>query len=96
MQLPFSHDEYRRRQSRFFDQLPKNSVVIIPTNSKKQRSNDTNYRYRANSYILHLCGWSEPDALFVADNLSNKWSTSLYVRDKDTKKETNTRLRNKL
>ena len=87
MQLPFSHDEYRRRQSRFFDQLPKNSVVIIPTNSKKQRSNDTNYRYRANSYILHLCGWSEPDALFVADNLSNKWSTSLYVRDKDTKKE---------
>jgi len=87
MQLPFSHDEYRRRQSRFFDQLPNNSVVIIPTNSKKQRSNDTNYRYRANSYILHLCGWSEPDALFVADNLSNKWSTSLYVRDKDTKKE---------
>ncbi len=87
MQLPFSHDEYRRRQSRFFDQLPKNSVVIIPTNSKKQRSNDTNYRYRANSYILHLCGWSEPDALFVADNLSNKWNTSLYVRDKDTKKE---------
>ena len=23
----------------------------------------------------------------MADNLSNKWSTSLYVRDKDTKKE---------
>ncbi len=87
MQLPFSHDEYYRRQSRFFDQLPKNSVVIIPTNSKKQRSNDTNYRFRANSYILHLCGWSEPDALFVADNLSSKWNTSLYVRDKDTKKE---------
>lgn len=87
MKLPFSHDEYHRRQSKFFDQLPEKSVVIIPTNSKKQRSNDTNYRYRANSYILHLCGWSEPDALFVADNLSDKWETSLYVRDKDTKKE---------
>lgn len=87
MKLPFSHDEYLRRQSKLFDQLPEKSVVIIPTNSKKQRSNDTNYRYRANSYILHLCGWSEPDALFVADNLSGEWNTSLYVRDKDTKKE---------
>ncbi len=87
MKLPFSLDEYRRRQTIFFEQLPNNSVVIIPTNSKKQRSNDTNYRYRANSYILHLCGWSEPDAFFVGDNLSGEWETSLYVRDKDTQKE---------
>ena len=87
MKLPFSLDEYRRRQTIFFEQLPNNSVVIIPTNSKKKRSNDTNYRYRANSYILHLCGWSEPDAFFVGDNLSGEWETSLYVRDKDTQKE---------
>ena len=87
MKLPFSLDEYRMRQTIFFEQLPNNSVVIIPTNSKKQRSNDTNYRYRANSYILHLCGWSEPDAFFVGDNLSGEWETSLYVRDKDTQKE---------
>ena len=87
MKLPFPLDEYRRRQSIFFEKLPNSSVVIIPTNSKKQRSNDTNYRYRANSYILHLCGWSEPDAFFVGDNLSGEWETSLYVRDKDTQKE---------
>ena len=87
MKIPFSLDEYRSRQSKFFSQLPEGTVLIIPTNSKKQRSNDTNYRFRANSYILYLCGWSEPDALFVADNLSGGWNTSLYVRDKDTKKE---------
>ncbi len=87
MKLPFSHDEYRSRQSKLFSQLAEGTVLIIPTNSKKQRSNDTNYRFRANSYILYLCGWTEPDALFVADNLSGEWETSLYVREKDTKKE---------
>ena len=87
MRLPFPNSEYLERQSTFLNQLPAGTVLIIPTNSKKQRSNDTNYRFRANSYILYLCGWSEPDALFVANNLSGEWNTSLYVRDKDTKKE---------
>ena len=88
MKLPFSHDEYRRRQLEFLNQLPDDSIVIIPTNSKKQRSNDTNYRYRANSYVLYLCGWSEPDAIFYAyKNQDLDWKTTLYVNDKDTKKE---------
>ena len=88
MKLPFSHDEYRRRQLEFLTQLPGNSVVIIPTNTKKQRSNDTNYRYRGNSYVLYLCGCSEPDAIFYAyKNQDLDWKTTLYVNDKDTKKE---------
>ena len=87
MNLPFSHQEYYDRQSSFLDQLPVGSVVIIPTNTKKCRSNDTNFPFRANSYMLYLSGWNHPGGIWVADNLDSTWKTSLYVRDNDTKSE---------
>ena len=87
MNLPFSHQEYYDRQSSFLDQLPVGSVVIIPTNTKKCRSNDTNFPFRANSYMLYLSGWDHPGGIWVADNLDSTWKTSLYVRDNDTKSE---------
>ena len=78
---------YAVRQSKFFEKLPPNSVVIIPNNPRVKRSNDTNYRYRANSYMLYLCGCNEPDTVWYADNIDGKWITKLYVRDNDTSKE---------
>ena len=85
--LPFSHDEYRNRQSQFLHELPEGSVVIIPTNQKMRRSNDSNFPFRANSYVLYLSGWTDSDAIWVADNLQNEWHTALYVKENDTKSE---------
>ncbi len=85
--LTFSDSEYSNRQSAFLDNLPENSIVLIPTNPRSVRSNDTHYPFRANSYMLYLCGWSESDSVWMASNLSGTWSTSLFVPPQDTKAE---------
>ena len=86
--LPFQIDEYLSRQSDFLDKIPKQSVVIIPSNQISTRSNDVKYPYRPNSYLLYLCGWVESEGVFVAtSSKSGKWNTALFVPPRDTKKE---------
>ena len=68
-------------------QMPQDSLVIFPNNPKSVRSNDTHYRYRANSYMLYLCGWEEPDSIFTALFLDGQWKTTLFVRPRDTNSE---------
>ena len=87
MVLPFKSSEYINRQERLFAKLPESSVLIIPANDRKIRSNDVVYPYRANSYILYLCGWGEAEGVFVANNKSGSWETMLFVAPSDTKKE---------
>ena len=86
--LPFSDKEYRNRQSKFHSHLPENSIVIIPTNTNSTRSNDTNYPFRGNSYMLYLCGWYDPEAVFVSHNIGGDWITSLLVQPSDAMAET--------
>ncbi len=85
--LPFELSEYRSRQEQFLMQMPQDSLVIIPNNPKSVRSNDTHYRYRANSYMLYLCGWEEPESIFTALFLDGQWKTTLFVRPRDTNSE---------
>ena len=85
--LPFEEVEYRDRQSRFLEQVPKDQLVIIPTNSVMIRSRDTTFPFRANSYMLYLCGWNEPEGLWMAYHNGTNWISSLFVRPRDTKKE---------
>ncbi|HIG34416.1 MAG TPA: M24 family metallopeptidase [Candidatus Poseidoniales archaeon] len=87
MILPFKTSEYINRQERLFAKLPESSVLIIPTNDRKFRSNDVGYPYRGNSYMLYLCGWEEEEGIFVANNTSGSWKTILFVPPRDTKKE---------
>jgi len=81
--LPFSKDEYLSRQKIFHSQLPSNSIVIIPSNPFATRSNDTHFPYRANSYMLYLCGWKYPTSIFVSHNTSGTWQTSIFVQPND-------------
>ena len=87
MSLPFDREEYLNRQKAIFSKLPKSSLAIIPTNDRKIRSNDVAYPFRANSYMLYLCGWEEDEGTLLATNLSGKWVTTLFVPDRDTTKE---------
>ncbi|MEC8721997.1 MAG: aminopeptidase P N-terminal domain-containing protein, partial [Candidatus Thermoplasmatota archaeon] len=87
MSLPFDRSEYLSRQGSVFSKLPKPSVAIIPTNERKIRSNDVSYPFRANSYMLYLCGWEEDVGTLLATNLSGNWETTLFVSDRDTAKE---------
>ena len=87
MSLPFDREEYLSRQESVFSKLPRSSLAIIPTNDPKIRSNDVSYPFRANSYMLYLCGWEEDEGTLLATNSSGKWVTTLFVPDRDTTKE---------
>ena len=87
MSLPFNREEYLSRQELVFSKLPKSSLAIIPTNDRKIRSNDVAYPFRANSYMLYLCGWEEDEGTLLATNSSGKWVTTLFVPERDTTKE---------
>ncbi len=87
MTLPFPIDEYRQRQSRFSEKIKSDSIVIIPTNDPSIRSNDVHFPFRANSYMLYLCGWEEAGAFLVISKHSDNWESTLFVTPRDTKKE---------
>ena len=87
MSLPFNREEYLSRQELVFSKLPKSSLAIIPTNDRKIRSNDVVYPFRANSYMLYLCGWEENEGTLLSTNSSGKWLTTLFVPERDTTKE---------
>ena len=82
-----SDSEYTSRQSVFLGQLPEDSLVLIPTNPVVFRSNDTAFPFRANSYMLYLCGWSDPEAVLMAHRERGEWVTTLFVQPRDTKAE---------
>jgi Xaa-Pro aminopeptidase len=85
--LPLSFEDYNIRQKKFLKKLPEKTLVLIPTNPVSYRSNDTTYPYRASSYMLYLCGWDAPEAIFMAYQESGSWITSIFVRPRDTKAE---------
>ena len=87
MDLPFDSSEYIDRQERLFSQLPDSTILIIPTNDRKTRSNDVGFPFRANSYMLYLCGWTEDEGVFVAHNRNGDMESRLFVPPRDTTKE---------
>ncbi len=82
-----SDSEYLSRQSVFLGQLPEGSLVLMPTNPVAYRSNDTTFPFRANSYMLYLCGWGDPEAVLMAHREGDEWITTLFVQPRDTKAE---------
>ncbi|WCD92577.1 aminopeptidase P family protein [Microbacterium sp. nov. GSS16] len=59
--------------------------LVVPAGSFKQRSNDTDYPFRAHSAFVHLTGWaneSEPDSLLVFEPTENGHDITLYFRER--------------
>ncbi|OZB84598.1 aminopeptidase P family protein [Microbacterium sp. 13-71-7] len=59
--------------------------LVIPAGSLKQRSNDTDYPFRAHSAFAHLTGWaadSEPDSLLVFEPTADGHDVTLYFRER--------------
>jgi Xaa-Pro aminopeptidase len=59
--------------------------LVIPAGSLKQRSNDTDYPYRAHSAFAHLTGWAsdaEPDSILVFDPTDSGHNVTLYFRER--------------
>jgi Xaa-Pro aminopeptidase len=59
--------------------------LVIPAGSLKQRSNDTDYPFRAHSAFAHLTGWaadSEPDSMLVFEPTDDGHDVTLYFRER--------------
>ncbi|WES65051.1 aminopeptidase P family protein [Microbacter sp. GSS18] len=60
--------------------------LVIPAGSLKQRSNDTDYPFRAHSAFAHLTGWAsdaEPDSVLVFDPRDDAGhDVTLYFRER--------------
>ncbi|MDZ8172154.1 aminopeptidase P family protein [Microbacterium xanthum] len=59
--------------------------LVIPAGSLKERSNDTDYPFRAHSAFAHLTGWaadSEPDSVLVLDPVDGGHHATLYFRER--------------
>lgn len=59
--------------------------LVIEAGGLKQRSNDTDYPFRAHSAFSHLTGWAsdaEPDAVLVFDPTDSGHDVTLYFRER--------------
>jgi Xaa-Pro aminopeptidase len=59
--------------------------LVIPAGSLKQRSNDTDYVFRAHSAFAHLTGWAsdaEPDSVLVFDPTDAGHDITLFFRER--------------
>ncbi|WP_256935009.1 aminopeptidase P N-terminal domain-containing protein, partial [Microbacterium sp. BF1] len=59
--------------------------LVIPAGSLKQRSNDTDYVFRAHSAFAHLTGWAsdaEPDSVLVFAPTEGGHDITLFFRER--------------
>jgi len=73
-----------RRRARV-SELFRGKRVIVPAGRLKQRSNDTDYAFRAHSAFTHLTGWgsdSEPGSVLVLEPTASGHEATLYFRER--------------
>ncbi|WP_396655107.1 aminopeptidase P family protein [Microbacterium sp.] len=59
--------------------------LVVPAGGLRQRSNDTDYPFRAHSAFSHLTGWgadSEPDSMLVFEPTADGHDVTLYFRER--------------
>lgn len=88
-----SAQEFADRRRAFMATLPKGNVTVLVTNPIHQRTNDTDFRFRPNSYFWYLTGCEEAEsALILApDGITvdgKKVKEVLFVQDKNPGQET--------
>lgn len=74
---------HQKRRQALLAQLPNNSVVILSTNSEKQRCGDVHYPFRADSNFYYLTGFKEPEALMVL----SQQSYQVFLRPRNPERE---------
>lgn len=72
---PFMIIDYKARRQQLANQLPVDSVAIIPAAFELLRNGDVHYRFCQDSDFLYLTGFEEPDALLIVT--SGKQSESI-------------------
>lgn len=88
-----STGEFALRRQEFLQKIPSGSFALLVTNPLHQRSNDTDFPFRPNSYFWYLSGCEEQDSalLLAPDGITVdgiKAKEILFVNDKNPGDET--------
>jgi Xaa-Pro aminopeptidase len=84
---------YQKRRAAIKQEMGPNAVAVIFTNPSRNRSNDTDFRFRPDSNFRYLTGFEEPDAALILApggiNYQGKQVTEiLFVNQADAMSET--------
>jgi Xaa-Pro aminopeptidase len=80
--------EFKRRRRALMRLMGDHSVAVIPAARQAMRSRDTEYPYRADSNMLYLTGFDEPEALMVLIPNRKAGQYLIFCRERDPEKET--------
>jgi Xaa-Pro aminopeptidase len=80
-------NSYHERRNQLLQQMPVNSVVIIPAARESIRNGDVYYPFRQDSDFYYLTGLTEPNTVLVLRKLSDKAEYILFVMPRDPEKE---------
>ena len=75
---------YAQRRARVAAALGQDGIAIIPTAPERQRSRDSDFLYRHDSYFYYLTGFTEPHACLV---LTGDGRSTLFCQPKDLERE---------
>ncbi len=79
---------YREHRQRFLATLCElDAAALIPTNSAKTRSNDTEYRFRPSSDFWYLTGFAEPESWLLLLPGAGGGRSVLFLRERDVQRE---------
>lgn len=79
-------EEYQARRQKLANQLPSNSLAVIPAAKEVFRNGDAHYRFRQASDFYYLTGFQEPEALLLVTSGPNSESI-LFNQPRDPAKE---------
>jgi len=60
-----SSEFFKTNRRRLREQLPLNSVALIPAHTRVQRSGEVTFPFKQNNYFYYLCGVEQPDLILV-------------------------------
>ena len=85
--------EFATRRAEYLKSIPAGSFALLVTNPLHQRTNDTDFPFRPNSYFWYLSGCEEQDSalLLAPDGITVNGKSAkeiLFVADKDPRNET--------
>jgi Xaa-Pro aminopeptidase len=80
--------ELKRRRRALMRIMGDDSIAVIPSAHTCMRSRDTEYPYRADSNLLYLSGFDEPEALMVLVPNRRAGQYLMFCRERDPAKET--------
>lgn len=78
---------FAARRKQFLKRLPAKSVAVIVTNPERNRSNDTDFSFRAASDFYYLSGFVEPESVLVLVKGKRKTRYIMFVRPRDKEME---------